>query len=198
MLADVGHEVLRPLQPANARSRARPSEVSRPSGLSTGPLARQQADPTKAATGCDLRVMSKTNPVPYSLIRLPRHHPSHSPRPQRLIRPNCAVTPKIRRAVVRADGQMIIGLPKSNAGIRDVAIPPHLLRLVKGHIQDFTSPWKDTLLFSVADESHLHMSALGALEGLLSGPKADGARTFVGTTYATPTPYQVPDRSNAR
>ena len=58
MLADVGHEVLRPLQPANARSRAGPSEVSRPSGLSTGPLARQQADPTKAATGCDLRVTS--------------------------------------------------------------------------------------------------------------------------------------------
>jgi hypothetical protein len=64
MLADVGHEVLRPLQPANARSRARPSEVSRPSGPSTGPLARQQADPTKAATGCDLRVMSKQGHSP--------------------------------------------------------------------------------------------------------------------------------------
>jgi hypothetical protein len=86
MLTVVGHEVLRPLQPANARSRARPSEVSRPSGPSTGPLARQPADPTKAATGCDLRVMSKANPVSNGLIRLLGHHSPRSPRPQRLIR----------------------------------------------------------------------------------------------------------------
>jgi hypothetical protein len=69
-----------------------------------------------------------------------------------------AVTPKIRRAVVRADGQMIVGLPKSDAGIRDVAIPPHLLPPVKGHLQDFTSAGKDALLFPAADNSDLHMA----------------------------------------
>src|SRR5674476_482139 len=69
-----------------------------------------------------------------------------------------AVTPKIRRAVVRADGRMIVGLPKSDAGIRDVAIPPHLLPPVKGHLQDFTSAGKDALLFPAADNSDLHMA----------------------------------------
>ena len=34
---------------------------------------------------------------------------------------------KVRRGVVRADGEVIVGTPKSDAGARDVAIPPHLL-----------------------------------------------------------------------
>jgi integrase len=33
---------------------------------------------------------------------------------------------KIRRAVVRAGGQVIVGLPKTDAGIRDVATLAHL------------------------------------------------------------------------
>lgn len=65
---------------------------------------------------------------------------------------------KVRRAVVRADGQMIVGLPKSDAGIRDVAIPPHLLPVVKGHLQDFTDSGRDALLFPAADNSDLHMA----------------------------------------
>ena len=38
---------------------------------------------------------------------------------------------KIRRAVVRVDGEFIIGTPKSDAGTRDVTIPPHLLPVVR-------------------------------------------------------------------
>ena len=34
---------------------------------------------------------------------------------------------KIRRAVVRVGGEFIICQPKSDAGVRDVAIPPHLI-----------------------------------------------------------------------
>lgn len=34
---------------------------------------------------------------------------------------------KIRRGVVRVDGKFIVGPPKSDAGSRDVAIPPHLV-----------------------------------------------------------------------
>jgi integrase len=40
---------------------------------------------------------------------------------------------KIRRAVVHVNGKAIVGVPKSDAGIRDVAIPPHLLPIVKAH-----------------------------------------------------------------
>jgi integrase len=65
---------------------------------------------------------------------------------------------KIRRAVTRAAGEFIIGLPKSDAGIRDVAIPSHLLPLVQGHLDDFVSPGRETLVFPAADNSDLHMA----------------------------------------
>ena len=65
---------------------------------------------------------------------------------------------KIRRGVVRVDGEFIVGPPKSDAGVRDVAIPPHLVPLVKDHLSDHTAPGKDALLFpSAADENH-HMA----------------------------------------
>ena len=53
MLADVGHEVLRPLQPANARVLCQGSSEVRAAdpGRAPGPLARQQADPAVAANG---------------------------------------------------------------------------------------------------------------------------------------------------
>jgi integrase len=65
---------------------------------------------------------------------------------------------KIRRAVTRAGGEFIIGLPKSDAGIRDVAIPPHLMPLVQGHLDDFTGPGRDALVFPAADNSDLNMA----------------------------------------
>src|SRR5699024_6700010 len=38
-----------------------------------------------------------------------------------------AGTISVERAVVRADGQIIVGEPKSDAGVRVVAIPPHII-----------------------------------------------------------------------
>jgi hypothetical protein len=35
--------------------------------------------------------------------------------------------------VVRSDGHTIVGRPKSDAGVRDVAIPPHLVPMLKTH-----------------------------------------------------------------
>lgn len=62
---------------------------------------------------------------------------------------NCVV--KIRRGAVRADGAVLIGDPKSEAGRRDVAIPPHLMPLVHGHLARSTTGGKDDLLFPAAD-----------------------------------------------
>ena len=67
----------------------------------------------------------------------------------------------IRRAVVRANGKTIVATPKSDAGTRDVAIPPHLLPLVKDHLQTSITGGKNGLLFPAADgESHLATSTL--------------------------------------
>jgi len=41
---------------------------------------------------------------------------------------------RVRRGAVRADGGVIIDTPKSDAGIRDVAIPPHLLPAITDHL----------------------------------------------------------------
>jgi integrase len=53
----------------------------------------------------------------------------------------------VRRGVVRVAGGWVAGEPKSAAGIRDVAIPPHLLPAVTAHLDKHTGPAPDALLF---------------------------------------------------
>jgi integrase len=67
---------------------------------------------------------------------------------------------KIRRAVVRANGEVIVGSPKSDAGTRDVAIPPHLLPVLKDHLSRFGQFGRDGLLFPGAGGGHLAPSSL--------------------------------------
>jgi integrase len=58
---------------------------------------------------------------------------------------------RIRRAVARVAGQKpIIGPPKSSAGVRDVAIPPHLLPEFRAHLADHTAVGARALLFPSA------------------------------------------------
>lgn len=66
----------------------------------------------------------------------------------------------IRRAVVRANGQTIVKKPKSDAGTRDVAIPPHLLPLIREHLLEHAEPGKDGLLFPARGGGHLAPSTL--------------------------------------
>ncbi len=66
----------------------------------------------------------------------------------------------IRRGVVRAGGQTIEGKPKSDAGIRDVVIPPHLLPAIREHLSANVNG-RSGLLFPAADgASHLQPSTL--------------------------------------
>jgi integrase len=66
----------------------------------------------------------------------------------------------VRRAVVRVGGQTIVGTPKSDAGTRDIAIPPHLMPLIKQHLKKQVGPGKEALLFPGADGGHLNPSTL--------------------------------------
>jgi len=54
---------------------------------------------------------------------------------------------RIRRGVVRADGQVIVGTPKSDAGTRDVAIPPHLIPMLRAHVNEHAAWGRDGLMF---------------------------------------------------
>lgn len=53
----------------------------------------------------------------------------------------------VRRGVTWVHGETIVGPPKSEAGVRDVAIPPHLVPAVRAHLRDHTMRGQDGLLF---------------------------------------------------
>jgi len=54
---------------------------------------------------------------------------------------------KIRRGAVRVSGGWIVGDPKSDAGSRDVQIPPHILPAVRRHLAEYVDKSGDSLLF---------------------------------------------------
>jgi integrase len=66
----------------------------------------------------------------------------------------------VRRGVVRAAGETVVKKPKSDAGIRDVAIPPHLLPMLREHILKHAEPGKNGLLFPARGGGHMQPSTL--------------------------------------
>jgi integrase len=65
----------------------------------------------------------------------------------------------VRRGVVRTkDGRVVKG-PKSDAGRRDVSIPPHLMDAVKAHLRK-NSSGRDDLLFPARHGGHLAPATL--------------------------------------
>lgn len=66
---------------------------------------------------------------------------------------------RIRRAAVRVDKGWKVGDPKSDAGRRDVAIPPHIVPGVKEHLAKHVGKQADSLLFPAKSGSHLQPSS---------------------------------------
>ena len=66
---------------------------------------------------------------------------------------------RIRRAVTRPTGghDTIVDTPKTAAGTRDVAIPPHIMPMVEDHVRSLIG---DALLFPGANGRHMAPSAL--------------------------------------
>ncbi|ULP45946.1 tyrosine-type recombinase/integrase [Mycolicibacter virginiensis] len=63
---------------------------------------------------------------------------------------------RIERGVVRVDGgKFKVTTPKSNAGIRDVSIPPHLLPAIEDHLSKYVDSGQDSLLFPAINGGHL-------------------------------------------
>ena len=93
----------------------------------------------------------------------------------------------IRRGVVRVRGEMIVGPPKTDAGIRDVAIPPHLIPAVEHHLEAHVG--------TAAGRAHVPRvrglgathAAVDAVQGLL--PSSRGGRPQ-GPALARPPPHR--------
>ena len=66
---------------------------------------------------------------------------------------------RVRRGVVRVDGKVTVGSPKSEAGIRDVAIPPHLIPVLAEHVSRHVAEGRDALLFSSTHDRDVQVHA---------------------------------------
>jgi integrase len=58
---------------------------------------------------------------------------------------------QVRRGVVWVNRKIQVEPPKSEAGIRDVAIPPHLIPIIKEHLETHAAPGQEGLLFPAAN-----------------------------------------------
>jgi len=67
---------------------------------------------------------------------------------------DCSVL-RIRRAVTYRKGKFYPGEPKTAAGIRDVAVPPHIRPVIKAHLKNHVGRSADSLLFGDDDGTHL-------------------------------------------
>ncbi len=66
---------------------------------------------------------------------------------------------RVRRALVRVGGLLQVDTPKSTAGVRDIAIPPHLLLGFGDHLSNYVGTDGDALLFpSSADPTRWHQA----------------------------------------
>lgn len=65
---------------------------------------------------------------------------------------------RVRRAVSRAGGEYVVGTPKSDAGVRDVAIPPHLIPALREHMSSNITGGRDGLLFPAAQDPTKHLA----------------------------------------
>ena len=68
--------------------------------------------------------------------------------------------PRSPLGVLEGDAGGVPG-PKSDAGVRDVAIPPHIVREVKAHLaSEYVGVTPDALLFAAQSGRHLQPSTL--------------------------------------
>jgi integrase len=64
----------------------------------------------------------------------------------------------IRRGVVRVGSDVIVGTPKSSAGIREVAIPPHLIPALREHLANHVCREPGALLFPASGNPMEHLA----------------------------------------
>lgn len=67
---------------------------------------------------------------------------------------------RVRRAAVRTAAGYTITSPKSDAGVRDVDIPPHIIPAIEAHFAKYVGKQRDSLVFPADSGGHLQPSTL--------------------------------------
>ncbi|MGB3352675.1 MAG: site-specific integrase [Mycobacterium sp.] len=66
---------------------------------------------------------------------------------------------KIRRAATLVGNDLVVGRPKTDAGIRDVTVPPHVAELLRVHLQTYTGKSADAFVFTTTRGERLSATA---------------------------------------
>jgi integrase len=66
---------------------------------------------------------------------------------------------RIRRSATRVDNTLVVGRPKTDAGIRDVSIPPHVASQLREHMTKYTESGPEALLFTTTRGQRLSTTA---------------------------------------
>ncbi len=67
---------------------------------------------------------------------------------------------RIRRAAVRTKGAYAVTSPKSDASVRDVDIPPHIIPTIEAHLARHVGAGRDALIFETDGGGHLQPSTM--------------------------------------
>lgn len=62
---------------------------------------------------------------------------------------------KVRRVVTFPPGSAVVGPPKSDAGVRDVEIPPHVWPIIEEHLNTHAKPTPNAMLFPGQGGGHI-------------------------------------------
>ena len=97
---------------------------------------------------------------------------------------------RVERGVTSRDGQVFVGDPKSHAGKRTVAVPPHLVAVLERHLGEHVEAGKDALL-SRRITAGTSRRRRCTIRGGRHGRQPDG-RICASTTCGTPAPRWQP------
>jgi integrase len=66
---------------------------------------------------------------------------------------------RIRRAATFVDGKVVVGSPKTDAGIRDVTVPPHVAEILRAHMAVHTRRGPESFVFTTTRGLRLSQTA---------------------------------------
>jgi integrase len=68
-------------------------------------------------------------------------------------------TLRIRRAATVAGNKLVVGVPKTDAGIRDVTVPPHVAEILRAHMAAYTGRGPESFVFTTTRGHRLSQTA---------------------------------------
>ena len=69
------------------------------------------------------------------------------------------LTLRVRRAATTVDNRLVVGNPKTDAGVRDVTVPPHVAEMLREHMTKHTGRGPEAFLFTTTRGRRLSTTA---------------------------------------